>query len=166
MRGKRELISDLCAATRATWLLDHIPHRPVLMVLNYHRIGDKDATEYDSGLFSCTAQEFDWQIGYLKSRFRMATLDDVRGLLSGAGPLTEPRVLITFDDGYIDNFQLAYLLARPIRRSSRSQISGTGAVAIGPDYRAPKGTAACRRFCPILGMVGPWRAKTRTSSGR
>ena len=90
MRGKRELISDLCAATGATWLLEHIPHRPVLMVLNYHRIGDKDATEYDPGLFSCTAQEFDWQIGYLKSRFRMATLDEVTGLLSGADRLTEP----------------------------------------------------------------------------
>jgi peptidoglycan/xylan/chitin deacetylase (PgdA/CDA1 family) len=112
MRGKREFISDLCAATGATWLLEHIPHRPVLMVLNYHRIGDKDATEYDPGLFSCTAEEFDWQIGYLKSRFRMTTLDEVAGLLSGADRLSEPRVLITFDDGYIDNFQLAYPILR------------------------------------------------------
>ncbi len=112
MRGKREFISDLSAAMGATWLLEHIRHRPVLMVLNYHRIGDKDSTEFDPGLFSCTAQEFDWQIGYLKSRFRMATLAEVAGLLSGAERLTEPRVLITFDDGYIDNFQLAYPVLR------------------------------------------------------
>jgi peptidoglycan/xylan/chitin deacetylase (PgdA/CDA1 family) len=112
MRGKRELVSDLCAATGATWLLERIAPRPVLMILNYHRIGDKDATEYDPGLFSCTAEEFDWQIGYLKGRFRMTTLDEVLGLLSGGGRLSEPRVLITFDDGYLDNYQLAYPVLR------------------------------------------------------
>jgi hypothetical protein len=49
----------------ATWLLEHLPPRPVLMI-DYHRIGDKDAT----GLFSRTAEEFDWKIGCLKRRFR------------------------------------------------------------------------------------------------
>jgi peptidoglycan/xylan/chitin deacetylase (PgdA/CDA1 family) len=108
MRGKRELVSDLCAATGVTWLLEHTPRRPVLMILNYHRIGDRNATEYDPGLFSCTAEEFDWQIGYLKRHFRMATLEEVLGLLSGEDRLADPRALITFDDGYIDNYQLAF----------------------------------------------------------
>jgi peptidoglycan/xylan/chitin deacetylase (PgdA/CDA1 family) len=112
MRGKRELVSDLCAATGATWLLERIPNRPVLMILNYHRIGDPNATEYDPGLFSCTAEEFDWQIAYLKHRFRMTTLDEVLDLVAGGLRLTEPRVLITFDDGYIDNYQLAYPVLR------------------------------------------------------
>jgi peptidoglycan/xylan/chitin deacetylase (PgdA/CDA1 family) len=112
MQGKRELISDLCAATGATWLLERIPQRPVLLVLNYHRIGDKDAAPYDPGLFSCTAEEFDWQIAYYKRNFRMSTLDEVLGLLSGETRLADPRVLITFDDGYIDNYQLAYPVLR------------------------------------------------------
>jgi peptidoglycan/xylan/chitin deacetylase (PgdA/CDA1 family) len=89
-----------------------MPSRPVLMILNYHRIGDPDATEYDPGVFSCSGEEFDWQIGYLKRRFRTTTLEDLLGLLSGDGRLTEPRVLITFDDGYIDNYQLAYPVLR------------------------------------------------------
>ena len=112
MRGKRELVSDLCAATGTTWLLEHTPRRPVLMILNYHRIGDQDATEYDPGLFSCTAEELDWQIGYCKRHYRMTTLDEVLGLLAGELRLNEPRVLITFDDGYIDNYQLAYPVLR------------------------------------------------------
>jgi peptidoglycan/xylan/chitin deacetylase (PgdA/CDA1 family) len=112
MRGKRELISDLCAATGATWLLEHAPQRPVLMILNYHRVGDADATEYDPGLFSCTAQEFDWQIDYLKRRFRMTTLEEVLALLAGKDRLAETRVLITFDDGYLDNYAVAYPVLR------------------------------------------------------
>jgi peptidoglycan/xylan/chitin deacetylase (PgdA/CDA1 family) len=112
MRGKRDLIANLSAATGATWLMERIPHRPVLMILNYHRIGDAAATEYDSGLFSCSAGEFDWQIGYLKQHYRMTTLDEVLELAAGGGQLTEPRVLITFDDGYLDNYQLAFPVLR------------------------------------------------------
>jgi hypothetical protein len=56
------------------------------MVLNYHRIGDKDETEYDPGLFSSTAEDLDWQIGHLKRRFRMTTLEEVLGLLAGRRP--------------------------------------------------------------------------------
>jgi peptidoglycan/xylan/chitin deacetylase (PgdA/CDA1 family) len=112
IRGKRDLVAKVCAATGATWLLERLPRKPVLTILNYHRIGDADATEYDPGLFSCTAAEFDWQIGYLQRHYRMTTLDEVVGLLAGGGRLTEPRVLITFDDGYIDNYQLAFPILR------------------------------------------------------
>jgi peptidoglycan/xylan/chitin deacetylase (PgdA/CDA1 family) len=112
MQGKRELISTLCAATGATWLFERIARRPVLLVLNYHRIGDKNAAPYDPGIFSCTAEEFDWQISYLKRHFRMATLDGVTGLISGGRPLAEPTVLITFDDGYLDNYQVAFPVLR------------------------------------------------------
>jgi hypothetical protein len=41
--------------------------------MNYHRIGDRALTPYDSGTFSATAEEFEWQIGYLKQRFHVAT---------------------------------------------------------------------------------------------
>jgi peptidoglycan/xylan/chitin deacetylase (PgdA/CDA1 family) len=112
MRGKRDLVAGLCAVTGATWLLERIPRRPVLIVLNYHRIGDKTATEYDSGLFSCTAEEFDWQISFLKARFRTITLDELLALISGRTSLREPHVMVTFDDGYLDNYQLAYPILR------------------------------------------------------
>lgn len=106
------MVAAACAGMGVTWLLEKLPRPPVLMILNYHRIGDPDATEYDSGTFSCTAAEFDWQIGYLKRHYRMTTLDEVLGLLAGDGRLTEPRVLITFDDGYIDNYQDAFPVLR------------------------------------------------------
>lgn len=112
MQGKKDLAANICAATGATWLLERIPRQPVLMILNYHRIGDAHATEYDSGTFSATAGEFDWQIGYLKRHYRMTSLDDVLRLLDGEERLAEPRALITFDDGYLDNYQLAFPVLR------------------------------------------------------
>jgi len=112
VRGKRELVAKVCSVTGATWLLERVPRRPVLMILNYHRIGDANATDYDPGVFSCGADEFDWQIGHLKRHYRMTTLDEVLGLLAGDGQLSEPLVLITFDDGYIDNYQIAYPVLR------------------------------------------------------
>jgi len=112
MKGKREAVSRLCAAAGITWLLEHTPRRPVLMILNYHRVGDRRATAYDPNLFSATAEEFDWQIGYLKQHFRMTTLAEVLALVEGADRLAEPRLLVTFDDGYRDNYQVAYPLLR------------------------------------------------------
>lgn len=102
----------MCAASGATWLVERLPRKPVLMVLNYHRIGDPDATEYDPGPFSCTVEEFDWQLAYLKRHYRMTTLAEVLGLLANGARLTEPRVLITLDDGYIDNYQFAFPVLR------------------------------------------------------
>ena len=94
-----------------TRLLEAVPKRQVLMILNYHRIGTADDTAYDSGVFSCTKQEFEWQIAYLKRFYRMATLEQIMQMLEGAA-LLEPAVLITFDDGYVDNHQVAFPILR------------------------------------------------------
>ena len=112
MRGKKDLVANVCAATGTTWLLERAPRKPLLMILNYHRIGDPQATQYDSGTFSATAEELDWQIGYLKRHYRMTTLAEVLDLLDGTDKLAEPRALITFDDGYLDNYQLAFPVLR------------------------------------------------------
>ncbi|MBX3443104.1 MAG: polysaccharide deacetylase family protein [Planctomyces sp.] len=75
-----------------------------LVVLNYHRIGDCRATPLDPGVFSATVDEFDRQLGWLKNHADVISLEDVDRALA------EPQrrsVLITFDDGYRDNFELA-----------------------------------------------------------
>jgi peptidoglycan/xylan/chitin deacetylase (PgdA/CDA1 family) len=88
----------------------------VLTVLTYHRIGNSCDTPYDAGVFSATAEEFEEQIAYLKRRFHVATLDEALAMLRGDVPL-RTSVLITFDDGYLDNYALAF----PILRSSGVQ---------------------------------------------
>jgi peptidoglycan/xylan/chitin deacetylase (PgdA/CDA1 family) len=114
--AKRELGAHLSAATSFTRLLELMPSRPLLMVLNYHRIGDAEKTPYDSGLFSATAEELDAQITYMKRRFRFVNLEEALAIVDGGTP-PSTSVLITFDDGYLDNYTLAF----PILRSHSVQ---------------------------------------------
>jgi peptidoglycan/xylan/chitin deacetylase (PgdA/CDA1 family) len=92
-------------------MLEVLPKRRVLTVLNYHRIGNSGDTPYDPGVFSATAEEFERQIAHLKRRFYMTTLDEAVGMVKGDVPL-RPSVLITFDDGYLDNYTLAFPILR------------------------------------------------------
>jgi peptidoglycan/xylan/chitin deacetylase (PgdA/CDA1 family) len=111
MQGKRELIAGMSSRIGLTKLLEMLPQRCVLIVLNYHRIGDAAATAFDSAVFSATADEFDQQIRFLKRRFHIATLDEA---IAGLKDRTRrgASVLITFDDGYIDNYALAFPILR------------------------------------------------------
>jgi peptidoglycan/xylan/chitin deacetylase (PgdA/CDA1 family) len=111
MRGKRELLAHLCSWTGLTRVLETLPERRALIILNYHRIGNADETPFDSGVFSGTAEEFAWQIAYLKRRFHMATLEEVFAIIAGDAP-QRTSVLITLDDGYLDNYTLAFPILR------------------------------------------------------
>jgi peptidoglycan/xylan/chitin deacetylase (PgdA/CDA1 family) len=88
-----------------------MPQRRGLIILNYHRIGNADETLFDSGVFSATAEQFDSHIAYLKRRFHMATLEEVFAMMNGDAP-DGTSVLITFDDGYRDNYTRAFPILR------------------------------------------------------
>ncbi len=66
LRGKRDLLAGALCGLGLPQLLGRVPSRDVLVVLNYHRIGDPRDDEFDPGVFSATAGEFDEQISYLK----------------------------------------------------------------------------------------------------
>ena len=108
---KRELLSRAFAATRFTRILELLPQRRVLIVLTYHRIGDPLSTPYDSGVFSATADDLDAHMRHLKRRFHMLTPEEAVATARGDGP-ARASVLITFDDGYLDNYTIAFPVLR------------------------------------------------------
>jgi peptidoglycan/xylan/chitin deacetylase (PgdA/CDA1 family) len=108
MSGRRESLAQALAYTGFTRLAEEIPGPPSLLILNYHRVGDAAQTPYDSGTFSCTIEELDWQVGYLKRRFPILTLDQTADIVHGRSALSRTSVLITFDDGYRDNYEAAF----------------------------------------------------------
>ncbi len=92
------------------------------LVLNYHRIGDPTGSPFDRDVWSATPDAFDDQMRWLKARF------EVIGPAELSRVNARPRdrfVLVTFDDGYRDNFENAF----PILR--RHNLTATFFVATG-----------------------------------
>ena len=117
--GKRELLARGLLWSGASSLLSHLPARNSLLVLNYHRIGNPADDLFDPGVFSATADQFNEQVAYLKRRLSLVTLDEALAFIDGTekDKTRRCRVLITFDDGYLDNYKFAY----PILRSHGAQ---------------------------------------------
>jgi peptidoglycan/xylan/chitin deacetylase (PgdA/CDA1 family) len=112
--GKRELLARGLLWSGAQFVLSHLPLRDSLLVLNYHRIGNAAENLFDPGVFSATADQFNEQIAYLKRRLSLVTLDEALAFIDGTEKekTRRCRVLITFDDGYLDNYKIAYPILR------------------------------------------------------
>ncbi len=103
MQHKKELLARALELTGVGSLMRRLRPWNGLVVLNYHRIGDAASTPLDAGVYSATQDQFDQQLGWLKTHADVIGLADLETALSGAAGRF---VLITFDDGYIDNFDL------------------------------------------------------------
>jgi peptidoglycan/xylan/chitin deacetylase (PgdA/CDA1 family) len=80
-----------------------------VLVLNHHRIGDRERTRWDPAVFSASAGQLDRELRTLARLTEVIGPDELEHALH-AGP--GRRVLITFDDGYRDNYELAFPLLR------------------------------------------------------
>ena len=73
---------------------------PVLM---YHQVSP------NPGLVTVSPQTFDDHMGYLARRgYKTLTADQFLGFMQGSYQAPRRSVLITFDDGYLDNYVYAY----------------------------------------------------------
>lgn len=99
--------SGLLRAGRSLWAKS-------LTVLNYHRIDDPDREGFNSFKPNVSAriEEFDIQMDYLSRWFKVVSMRDVVDWLDGIQPLPPYAALITFDDGYLDNYTNAYPVLR------------------------------------------------------
>jgi len=88
-----------------------------LTVVNYHRIDNPDRKDFDSFKpnVSATPQQFERQMDYLAKWFHVISLNDVIAWLDGRRELPPYAALITFDDGYLDNFTTAFPILRKYR---------------------------------------------------
>lgn len=76
-------------------------------VLNYHKIDNLPHA------LSLTPEEFDEQMSYIaENGYHTISPDQLVGYLKYGRPLPDKPVLITFDDGYRDNYANAYPILR------------------------------------------------------
>ena len=104
-RDRAALLGNRLGLTR---LLEAAPRRNCLIVLNYHRIGDARTSQYDSAVFSATAEDFETQVAHLRRYYNVVSLDEAVASLLNPGWNAASRILITFDDGYLDNYTTAF----------------------------------------------------------
>jgi peptidoglycan/xylan/chitin deacetylase (PgdA/CDA1 family) len=83
------------------------PHPRWVAVLTYHRIAPRSAAQdTDLEVLSATPETFDSQLRTLRRYLTPITLKDLSDHLEGASLPPNP-VLVTFDDGYLDNVDVA-----------------------------------------------------------
>lgn len=81
-------------------------------VLLYHHVGRFSRPSRQLGLY-CHADAFARQMAYLaRSPLAVVSLDRAIAAIAGRSPLTEPAVVLTFDDGFQDFEQHAWPVLR------------------------------------------------------
>ncbi len=103
-RSKRRLLADAMEQSRLDSLLLRIPCWRGAVALTYHRIGDGSSSDLYPGVWSATADALDRQLQLIKRHFDL--LDPHRltpELLARRGR----SVIVTFDDGYRDLYEVA-----------------------------------------------------------
>jgi peptidoglycan/xylan/chitin deacetylase (PgdA/CDA1 family) len=80
---------------------------PWIPVLTYHRCAPVSAAaDFDDGVVDVTPEAFDRQMAYVTKWFDVVGIDELLEFRRG-GPLPNNPLLITFDDGYLDNHDVA-----------------------------------------------------------
>lgn len=105
---KRAVGEALAGARPMSWLL-RLPAWRGVLVLAYHRMHQgHEETPFDPGLFSATPSSLDAQLEFMTRHFEVVSPEAVERDPDSSGR----RVVVTFDDGYRDNHELAFPILR------------------------------------------------------
>ncbi len=113
-RGKRDLLAHFICRTGLIRGAELNPlNRARLTVLAYHRVLNIDEPSYpfDENTVSASLDEFDWQMRYIKTHYDVLSFAELLTALADRHPPPRP-LIVTFDDGYRDNYTHAYPILR------------------------------------------------------
>jgi peptidoglycan/xylan/chitin deacetylase (PgdA/CDA1 family) len=83
--------------------------RAVVRILNYHRINYPDAiAQFDDEVLSAPPELFEQEMRFCARHFDVLSFAELRSSLDGSLRLPRRPLIITFDDGYRDNYQHAF----------------------------------------------------------
>jgi O-antigen/teichoic acid export membrane protein/peptidoglycan/xylan/chitin deacetylase (PgdA/CDA1 family) len=90
-------------------VLARVPAWRGVLVLGYHRIGSPGNGVCDTSLWSASAEDFDRQLRFLARHVDVVSGDELPAALEAR---RGRHVALTFDDGYRDNYEVAYPVLR------------------------------------------------------
>jgi len=105
----RRIAARVLFASGAVGVYRRLALRDRAVVLMYHRVGP----EVDEGSAAFEGMQvdpvtFNEQMAYLRQHFNILALDDMRRHLRNRTPFPRNSCLVTFDDGWKDNYTHAY----------------------------------------------------------
>jgi len=117
MRGKKFLLAKILFHSHLINLFKRLPLQRKLIILNYHRIQPDDpdfTTPFDEEVYNVTASQFFEEIKWLKEHTKIFSEEELLNTLDSKTIPSEPGILITFDDGYRENFTIAYPILKEL----------------------------------------------------
>jgi peptidoglycan/xylan/chitin deacetylase (PgdA/CDA1 family) len=164
-RGRRERLADACARWRLLPLVRRVRSvfRHDLRILAYHRIAariDEDAFAFDLELLSADAEAFRAQMRHVRDAYTPMRFAEVLAAHDAGRSVPRDAVVVTFDDGYDDNHDVALPILRELGVPATFFVS-TGHIDSGLTYafdwvaHALLVTRATRLQLPALGLDEP-----------
>jgi peptidoglycan/xylan/chitin deacetylase (PgdA/CDA1 family) len=90
-------------------LLTSVRREHPFIILVYHRIVDDRSRYLKKGaVVHHHVKDFKREVLYLKRSFQILSMDEVVDRIKSGMGFRRPSIAITFDDGYLDNYTLAY----------------------------------------------------------
>ena len=111
--------------------------RSDLRILAYHRVletTEPEGFQFDPELISASADAFRQQMQTIKRDFHPMRFDEVVDRIGKGSALPARAILVTFDDGYDDNYRVAYPILRELGMSAMFFVS-TGHIDSGMPYQ-------------------------------
>lgn len=172
--GIRGQLGELCYSSGLLHSLQRVRSwwQKDLRILAYHRVmplPDPERYDFDLELISTSPERFREQMRLLKQRFQPMRLTDVAAALEAGDALPADAVVVTFDDGYDDNYRIAAPILQELGVPATFFVS-TGHIDSGRPFAYDwlvhmiLLTGAPRLVLPELGMdvaLPPTRAERR-----
>ncbi len=136
--SRRQFAADFLSASGLVRPFTRLRHALArdLLILAYHRVRDvvdEDAFGFDLDLVSASCAQFRAQMSLLRERFNPVRFADLAAALAGGPPLPPRAVIVSFDDGYDDNYRCAFPILRELGVPAMFFVS-TGHIDSGRPY--------------------------------
>ena len=117
--GKRERVANVLGSLNVLEPIGSLGARvqAELPILAYHRVldmGPEGEFPFDPELVSATPADFRAQMTYVREHFQTVTFRQVLRCLDGEETLPPRPIVVTFDDGFLDNYTHAYPVLRDL----------------------------------------------------
>ncbi|MBL7716942.1 MAG: polysaccharide deacetylase family protein [Bdellovibrionales bacterium] len=117
IKGKKEVLSRLMGVTGFHRVMK-TAHSGHLTIFNYHRIKDDSPnfkTDFDDEVFGPSVSQLEEQLKWLKRNTTVISEDELLESLRKKTRLPKHATMVTFDDGYVDNFTHALPVLSALR---------------------------------------------------